>query len=81
MTASSARRKRRLLGQTGITPPSAEPPRPVNQELVLRGMINAMSDVVICDIAVAMLDAQSGKQPRQIDRQTAEKALSEALQA
>ena len=39
-----------------------------------------MSDVVTCDIAVAMINARSENQPRQIDRQTAEKALSDALQ-
>jgi hypothetical protein len=79
MTASNARRKRRLLGQTTLTPPSAEPPRPVNQELVLRGLIHSLGDIIRRDIAVAMISAQSGKQPRQIDGRSAEKALSDAL--
>ena len=39
-----------------------------------------MGDIIRRDIAAAMISAQSGKQPRQIDRQTAEKALSGALQ-
>ena len=79
MTASSARRKRRLMGQTTLTPLSAEPPRSVSQELVLRGMIHSLGDIVRRDIAAAMINVQNGKQPRQIDRRTAEKTVADAL--